>query len=102
MDRIRDEPTGCAQRNAPFAGGTVCLQRDVLVATAPGRSFGERLRDDAASVRGVDLGVHDTDLDGAVHAACDPLVLDGQLLVQGLAVLGGGGGQLAFVKDADR
>ena len=64
------------------------LQRDVLVATTAGGGFGQRLGDLRTGVGGVDLLVDHTDLDGRVDATGDPLVLEGQLFVQGLA-LGG-------------
>ena len=67
---------------------------------APSRSLGHGLGELAAGVGRVDLLVDDTDLDGGVHPAGDALVLLGQLLVQGLALVIGSGGELALVQDA--
>ena len=62
--------------------------------SAPCRCFGQRLGDPAAGVGGVDLLVDDTDFDGVVHTAGDPLVLSGQLVVQRVALVVGRSGQL--------
>ena len=62
-------------------------------AAACGR-LGQRLRQLAAGVRRVDHLVDHADLDGAVDAAGDPLVLGGQLLVQRLTLVLRSGGQL--------
>src|SRR6201991_1862692 len=106
-------PTGRAGRSIPgiksgqgvdFRPGQIRgarLQRDVLVPSAPCRCLGQRLGDPATGVGGVDLLVDDTDLDGVVHTAGDPLVLSGQLVVQCVALVVGRGGQLLLVQNAD-
>lgn len=57
-----------------------------MPATTRGR-LGQRLGQHAAGLRRIDLGVDDTDLDRAVHTAGDPLVLEREFLVQGVALV---------------
>lgn len=54
---------------------------------APVRGLGQGLGQLAAGVGRIDLLVDHADLDGGIHTAGDPLVLDGQLLVQRLTLV---------------
>src|SRR6516165_7558387 len=89
----RGRPSACDSASARGKKS----ERDVLVAPAACRGLGQRLGELAAGVCGVDLLVDHTDLDGAVDAAGDPLVLGGQLLVQRFALVVRRGGQLLLV-----
>ena len=51
------------------------------MAAAPVRGLGQRLRELATGMGGIDLLVHHPDLDRGVHPAGDALVLGGQFLV---------------------
>src|ERR1700687_1857492 len=82
-----ESPKNFWPESASFLGVERALQRDVLVPTAPGGRLGQRLGQHAAGVLRVDLLVDDADLDGAVHAAGHRLVLEGQPVVQGLALV---------------
>ena len=94
--------TGRRPRLVPRSTKWRDLQRDVLVPAAAGGGLGEHLGELAAGVRRVDLLVDHAELDGAVHATGDPLVLERQLLVQRLTLVVRRGGQLLLVQDADR
>src|SRR3954464_12588625 len=77
------------------------LQRDVVVASPGGGGLRDGPGEGCAGLGGLDDLVDDTQVDGALQAACDLFVLLGELLLDGGALLGGDSGDLLAVQYAD-